>query len=251
MSGVPRFPQRSLEDCLIYGSLPGLYHESEEEWSATLSAYVDLYVENEIRQENILDDMGAFVRFLRLAALESGQCVNFTKLAGAVGVAVNTLRNFYQVLEDTYVGIRIQAFGRSRKRTLKAPRFLFFDLGVRHTLAELPLGDVLLKLDPGHIFEQSVLIELYYRCACLGPGHKLSTWQTATGAEVDAVVETPNETLPIEVKWTDRPSARDARHVEAFLDRHKDLADRGYVVCRCPRPQKLTDRVTALPWDRF
>ncbi len=251
MSGTSRFPRRTLEDCLVYGSLPGRYHEEPGEWSETLAAYVDLYIENEIRQEHVVEDMGAFVRFLRLAALESGQCVNFTKLAGAVGVAVNTLRNFYQVLEDTYVGIRIKPFGRSRKRTLQAPRFLLFDLGVRHTLAELPLGDTLLKFDAGHIFEQWVLTELYYRCKSLGAGHKLSTWQTATGAEVDAIVETPDATIPIEVKWTDKPSPRDARHVETFLNHHGNTADRGYVVCRCPHKQKLTERVTALPWDRF
>jgi len=251
MTGTPRFPRRDLEDCLIFGSLPGLYQEQPGEWRETLSAYVDLYIENEIRQENIVEDMGAFARFLRLAALESGQCVNFTKLAGAVGVAVNTLRNFYQVLEDTYVGIRVQPFGRSRKRILQAPRFLLFDLGVRHVLAELPLNDTLLKLDAGHVFEQWVMTELFYRCKCLGSEYKLSTWQTATGAEVDAVVETPETTIPIEVKWTERPSPRDARHVETFLDHHESIATRGYVVCRCPRTQKLSDRVTALPWDRF
>lgn len=70
----------------------------------------------------------AFTRFLQVAAFESGQCVNFTKLSRAVGVAANTLRNFYQVLEDTYVGIRVQPFGRSRKRILQSPRFLIFDL---------------------------------------------------------------------------------------------------------------------------
>ena len=251
MTGAPRFPQRKLADCLIFGSLPGLYHEEPGEWCETLAAYVDLYIENEIRQENIVEDMGAFARFLRLAALESGQCANFTKLAGAVGVAVNTLRNFYQVLEDTYVGIRIQPFGCSRKRTLQAPRFLLFDLGVRHVLADLPLGEALLKLDAGHIFEQWVLTELYYRCRCLGAEYKLSTWQTATGAEVDAVIETPNGAIPVEVKWTERPSPHDARHVEAFLNYHATIAHHGYVVCRCPRMQKLTDRVTALPWDRF
>ncbi len=117
-----RFSPRPLEDHLIFGSLPGLYQEAPSLWAQTLSAYAELYIENEIRQEHVVEDMGAFVRFLRLAALESGQCVNFTKLASAVGVAANTLRNFYQILEDTYVGLRIPPFGRSRKRILQAPR---------------------------------------------------------------------------------------------------------------------------------
>ncbi len=251
MAAGTKFPVRTLDDYLIFGNLPGLYHENTASWTKTLSSYAELYVENEIRQENIVGEMGAFVRFLRLAALESGQCVNFTKLAAAVGVAPNTLRNFYQVLEDTYVGIRIQPFGRSRKRILSAPRFLIFDLGVRHVLADLPLNSTLLKMDAGHIFEQWVLLELHSRCACLGKGYKLSTWSTATGAEVDAIIETPEEVLPVEVKWTESPSPRDAQHVETFLGLHSDLARRGYVVCRCAKKQQLTDNVTAIPWNEF
>lgn len=246
-----KFPERPLNDCLLFGNLPGLYHENRSSWINTLAAYVELYIENEIRQEHIVADMGAFVRFLRLAAYESGQCVNFTKLAGAVGVAVNTLRNFYQVLEDTCVGIRLPPFGRSRKKILQASRFLIFDLGVRHLLAELPLNDTLLKLDAGHIFEQWVLTELHYRCRYLGKGHKLSTWQTASGAEVDAIIETPDDVIPIEVKWTETPNRRDAQHIETFLSLHSKLVHQGYVICRCPRKQKLTDRVIALPWNQF
>lgn len=251
MPAKPTFPRRPLEQYLLFGNLPGLYREDPASWPDTLSAYAELYIENEIRQESVVADMGAFARFLRLAALESGQCVNFTKLANAVGVAANTLRNFYQVLEDTYVGIRIQPFARSRKRIIQSPRCLLFDLGVRHVLAELPLNDTLLKLDAGHIFEQWVLLELYYRSRYMGKGYGISTWSTASGAEVDAIVETPDEAIPVEVKWTENPSPRDAQHVETFIQLHSSLSHRGYVVCRCPRRQQLTGTVTAIPWDEF
>jgi predicted AAA+ superfamily ATPase len=251
MPDESRFPLRPLEDYLLYGNLPGLYREGRASWTDTIASYVELYIENEIRRENVVQDMGAFSRFLRMAALEAGQRVNYTKLAGAVGVAANTLRNFYQVLEDTYVGIRVPAFSRSRKRILQTPRFLIFDLGVRNALADLPLNAAILKLDPGHLFEQWVLGELYYRCRYAGPGYGLSTWTTATGAEVDAVIETPEAAIPVEVKWTDAPAPSDARHVETFLDLHAKTAAEGYVVCRCARRQALTKRVTALPWNEF
>jgi predicted AAA+ superfamily ATPase len=251
MPGGRAFPPRTLEQYLIFGNLPGLYREDPASWPETLSSYADLYIENEIRQEHIVADMGAFVRFLRLAALESGQCVNFTKLAGAVGVAANTLRNFYQVLEDTYVGIRIPPFARSRKRVIHSPRFLIFDPGVRHVLADLPLNSALLKLDAGHIFEQWVLLELFYRARYKGKGYGISTWLTATGAEVDAIVETPEEVIPVEVKWTENPSPRDAHHVETFIKLHADISSRGYVVCRCPERQQLTAHVMAIPWNEF
>ncbi len=246
-----RFPVRKLEDHLLYGDLPGLYHEDRGSWIETLAAYVDLYIEIEIRKENLVQDTGAFLRFLKLAAMESGHRVNYTKLASAVGVAANTLRNFFQVLEDTYVGFRIPHFSRSRKRVITAPRFLIFDVGVRHVLADLPIGPAILKMDAGHVFEQWVLAELYNRCRYSGSDHRLSTWTTATGAEVDAVVETPDGVVPVEIKWTDSPTPRDARHVETFLDLHAKEAKAGYVVCRCPHRQSLTGRVTALPWDEF
>ncbi len=246
-----KFPARDLNDYLIFGNLPGLYQEDTSSWRETLSSYVELYIENEIRQEHIVDDMGAFVRFLRLAALEAGQQVNFTKLAHTIGVAVNTLRNFYQVLEDTHAGIRIPPFGKSRKRTLQSPRFLIFDIGVRHVLAELPLNHSLLKLDAGHIFEQWVLTELYYRCRYRGKQYKVSTWRTSSGAEVDAIIETPDDIIPVEVKWTENPSPRDAKHLETFLRLHHDRSKHGYVVCRCPHRQQLTDNVIALPWHEF
>jgi predicted AAA+ superfamily ATPase len=251
MSGGHTFPTRTLEQYLTFGNLPGLYKEHPSDWPDTLSAYAELYIESEIRQEHVVADMGAFVRFLRLAALESGQCVNFSKLASDVGVAANTLRNFYQVLEDTYVGIRIQPFVRSRKRIIQSPRFLIFDLGVRHVLADLPLNNALLKLDAGHIFEQWVLLELHYRARYMGKGYGVSTWSTATGAEVDAIVETPDEAIPVEVKWTDNPSPRDAQHVETFIKLHSTMSRHGYVVCRCPTRQQLTDNVIAIPWNEF
>jgi predicted AAA+ superfamily ATPase len=245
------FPSRRLEDYLIHGNLPGLYRENRASWQATLSAYVELYIENEIRQEGVVHDMGAFVRFLRLAALASGQFANFAKLARDVGVAPNTLRNFYQVLEDTYVGVRLPPFGRTRKRVIRAPRFLFFDVGVRHILADLPLNQSLLTLQGGSIFEQWVLAELYNRCCFHGPGYRVSTWRTASGAEVDAVVETPEGAIPVEVKWTERPALRDARHLETFMDLHDNVSKTGYLICRTPTRQRLTDRILALPWDAF
>ncbi|ETR68170.1 MAG: ATPase [Candidatus Magnetoglobus multicellularis str. Araruama] len=246
-----KFPQRDLENYLLFGNLPGLFHEDVESWENTLEAYAELYIENEIRQENIVRDMGAFLRFLKIAALESGQLINTTKLAKSVGVAVNTVRNFYQVLEDTYVGIKILPFGRSKKRIISAPRFLIFDIGLRHILAELPVNKSLIQLDAGHIFEQWIMIELFYRCKLLGRGYSISTWRTKTGAEVDVIIETPEEYIPVEIKYTKSPTRSHARHIETFIHLHSDMCHKGYVVCRTPIKQQLTSKVTALPWNEF
>jgi predicted AAA+ superfamily ATPase len=246
-----KFPVRNLKDYLLYGNLPGLYAEEKSSWISTLEAYAELYIENEVRQENIVNDMGAFLRFLKLAALESGKLTNISKLAKSVGVAANTIRNFYQILEDTYVGIRILPFGKSKKRITASPRFLIFDIGLRHMLAELAINDTLLKLDAGSLFEQWIMLELYYRCKLYGNGYSISTWRTKSGAEVDVILETPEEIIPIEIKYTENPTPSEARHIETFIDLHQDMSKRGYIICRAPFKQKLTNRVIALPWSVF
>lgn len=243
------FPQRSLEDMLIYGNLPGLFSEPMASRVRTLATYAELYIEEEIRKEALVRDIGGFARFLQLAAIEAGRVVNITKLSHDCHIAVNTIKGYYQLLEDTFIGIRIPAFGRSRKRILTSPRFLFFDIGIRNALSELPLDDILLKFDPGHLFEMWVLAELWHRCQYLRPGCRLTHWRAVSGTEVDAIIEFKGRVIPVEIKWTPNPKPTDATHVERFIDIHKDFVDKGYIICRCPHPQQLTDRVLAVPWE--
>ncbi len=246
---VPPFPARSLSRTLQLGSLPGIRAERPESARATLAAYVDHYLEEEIRREALVREMGPFGAFLRLAAAESGGQINLARLSQESGVPASTLKNYYQVLVDTFVGYWIPSYSRrTRKRLLTTPRFCFFDVGVRNAAAELPQAGPLADELAGPLLEQWVAQELIARVSYRGRGSRLSFWRTSYGVEVDFVFETPRQDLPIEVKWTARPRPSDARHVETFLDEFPDRARRGLVVCRCERAQQLTDRVRAIPW---
>jgi predicted AAA+ superfamily ATPase len=250
--GRNRFPRATLDELLLFGNLPGVSMESVESRKRTLSAYVELYLEEEIRREALVRNVGAFQQFLELAALESGRTVHLTNLSKESGVPAATLNGFYQVLEDTFVGYRIPAFGAAgRKRVLTTPRFLFFDTGVRNAAARLRFTGDALKTQFGLLFENWVGLELLHRCLYAGRSHRLSFWRTVHGAEVDYVVETPDEVVPVEVKTTESPAESDARHINLFIDTYPDRARRGYVVCRCSEPRRLTDRVEAVPWERI
>jgi predicted AAA+ superfamily ATPase len=100
----------------------------------------------------------------------------------------------------------------------------------------------------GTLLAHWVGLELIARAGYAGRPHRVSFWRTTYGVEVDFVWETAREDLPIEVKWTERPRPGDARHLETFLDEFPGRARRGLLVCRCPEPQQLTDRVRAIPW---
>ncbi|MBI5382722.1 MAG: ATP-binding protein [Opitutae bacterium] len=242
------FPAAPLLERLAYGELPGVALAPEADRPDLLRSYALAHLEEEIRREALIKDWGAFLRFLQLAAIESGQVVNFARIAKDVGISPVTVKGHYQLLEDMFIGFSVPGFSRSpRKNLTSTPRFHFFDLGVRHAAAGLTPGLDAVRADPGRALEQWVGIELWKRIGYLGRG-RLHHLRSKDGAEVDFVVELDGQYTPIEVKWTERPDRNDARHVCAFLAEQKNATSLGYVICRVPRPEQLDERVIALPW---
>ncbi len=241
------FPEESLENRLAFGDLPGIADAPVEDRAELLKAFVHIHLQEEIRREGLVKDWGAFVRFLELAGAESGQLVNHSAIAQESGLSKPTIKSHYQLLEDMFVGISVPAFSKSpRKSLLSIPKFMFFDLGIRHAAAGLSPSTEIVRADPGRCFEQWVGIELWKRLQYLGAG-RLYHQRTKDGAEIDFIVETGGRLIPIEVKWSDHPTLRDARHLWTFLNENNN-APMGYIVCRCPRPLQLHEKIRAIPW---
>ncbi len=242
------FPAMELNDRLAYGALPGIVTAPVEDRAALLRSYAAIYLEEEVRREASSVNLASFARFLQLAALESGQIVNYAALARQVGITGKTIQSYYALMEDMFVGFLLPAYsGSVRQGVLSTPRFYFFDLGVRHVAGGLPPEPTLVLANPGPLLEQWVGIELWKRVGYLGEG-KLSYFRTKTGVEVDFILEHQGRLTPIEVKWTDRPDISDARHLLGFLDDHKKVAKEGLLICRCQRPLQLAPNIRALPW---
>ena len=244
----PWFPAADLLERLTFGELPGVATAPEEQRADLLRSYGSVYLEEELRREALVKDWAAFAHFLKRAAAESGQMLNYAMISKDAGVTIPTVKSYYQLLEDMFMGFRVTAFsGSPRKSLLSTERFCFFDVGVRHAAAELPLQTATVLANPGPVFEQWVGIELWKRLKYLGSG-KLHYLRTKAGAEIDFIIEREGKLTPLELKWTDNPSLTDARHLLAFLGEHPKQAKRGYLVCRCQAPLQLHDKVTALPW---
>lgn len=246
--GLDRWPAADLMTRLVWGDLPGIVSADEAARAELLRAYHMVYLAEELRREALVKDWAAFSRFLKLAAFESGQIVNYSKLAQEAGISHPTVKSHYELLEDMFVGFRVPAFsGSQRKGLLSTPRFYLFDLGVRHAAAGLtPSHDTVLA-DPGPVFEQWVGIELWKRLQYLQDGH-LSYLRTKDGAEIDFIIERGGQVVPIEVKWTQKPALNDARHLLKFLREQDSKAPHAYILCTCAYPMQLHPQVTALPW---
>lgn len=244
-------PLPDIQDFLVYGSLPAIRLEEnkvlrEEE----LSSYVNLYLEDEVRAEALVRNLGAFENFLRLAAIESGNIINFDKLSQDVGVARTTIASYYQILEDCMIAIRIEPFtnSRTRKKLVKSPKYLFFDLGLRRVVAEEP--NILPEVYFGPLFEQFVGLEIMRWIHLQTEKISLMFWRDANGPEVDWVLRYGKKLLPIEVKWTDSPSSRDAKHVALFMKDHVH-AEKGYVICQTNLSQSLDVGIEAVSWKNL
>ncbi|MBS0634725.1 MAG: ATP-binding protein [Verrucomicrobia bacterium] len=244
-------PLPEIKDLLTYGSLPAIrLEENLDVREEELSSYVDLYLEDEIRAEALVRNLGAFENFIRLAAIESGNIVNFEKISQDVGVARTTIASYYQILEDCLITFRIEPFSnsRTRKKLVKSPKYLFFDLGIRRVVAEEPA--ILPESYMGPLFEQFVGIELMRWIHVQTEKVTLMFWRDANGPEVDWVLRYGNSLLPIEVKWTDSPSFRDAKHLVLFM-RENSSAQKGYVICQTPINQKLDTNIEAISWKNL
>ncbi len=237
------------EDTLIYGSLPGIINQPERDRRDFLRSYSEIYLEEEIRAEALSRKIGAFSRFLELAAAESGTSPNVTKLSNESGVSQPAIKEFYNVLEDTLIVERVDPYLKnSRKRILSSSRYYFFDIGVRNSIARLPLDKEIINAQKGILFEHAVMLEIIRRIRALGKNYKVCFWRTAGGAEVDCVIDMGTSVIPIEIKSSKFVALSELKGLKSFLADYKKSAKHGYVITMGERKEKLAENITALPW---
>lgn len=240
----------NIEMLLLFGSLPQIVLQDDlEVQEENLEAYVSLFLDEEIRVEAAMRNVGTFAQFLHLAAAESGKALNFEKISQDIGISRNTISSYYQILEDCLIGERIEPISHSetRKRLVKTPKYLLFDLGIRRVSAKL--GTRLSSEMMGNLFEEYIGLEIRRLIRLLAPRASLHFWRDANGPEVDWVVEQHGEYLPFEVKWTYKPVLSQSNHLHLFLKEYP--AKKGYIVCRIPYRQKLSNVVDAIPWQEI
>jgi len=247
----PEFPSTRLDEILLYGSLPGIVKEKNlSDREVDLASYVEAYLEEEVRAEALVRNLGSFARFLEYAGLESGKIVNFRALSQEIGISHTTIMAYFEILKDCLIAEFIEPITKSatRKKLTKANKFLLFDLGVRRICAEEGIN--LSRTRLGEIFEQYIGLELIRMAHLQTPIAKIRFWRDPDGPEVDWVIEKNNEYIPIEVKYSSTPKAKDVKHLRVFLDEYPE-AKQAYLICQTPRKIKLADKIYAWPWQEL
>ena len=231
-----------LEVFLQWGTLPSVLNESDPVLrEAYLKTYVGTYLDEELRKEANIRNLSGFARFLELAAAENGQLVNYSKLAKSAGVADVTVKEYFQILNDTLLAYHIPAWSYSKREQLQiAPKNYIFDNGVVNAL----LGE--LRSTPnrstyrfGRLFENFVLGQIVQYKSKQDCNAKIYHYRQKKGKEIDFILQKNPHSAPVavEIKSTSSPSVKDVNQLLDFGSTYP----KSKLICICNTPEDYID----------
>ena len=214
----PEVTDFQLDRAVQNGMIPRHYMVPDA--TKRLKGYVEVYLNEEIREEGEVRELDAFERFMEVAAFSDGEMLNYSNIASDCGVSVKTVQSYFQILYDTLIGHEIPAYRKAVKRKIvQAPRFYYFDVG----LANYLMGRHSLKRgtdDYGHAFEHLVMQEIIAYKGYNDKQDVISYWRTYDKKEVDAVIG--DAKVAIEIKSSEQVKTKYKAGLRAFKEEHPD-----------------------------
>ena len=214
-----------LQRILLFGTLPmAVTGDNPKEY---LRTYTETYLVQEVQAEALTRNLGAFARFLEIAARQNAQVTNSTGIARDASINRRTVQNHFDILTDTLLGYWLPAWKlKSATKQVRQSKFYFFDCGVARALTgRLPYPPVAEELGP--LLETFVLNELRACLSYSSRHYPLYFWRNYDGTEVDVLCETAAGFVAIEIK----ASARWDKRFNRGLHRVRDTLGKGKTTC--------------------
>ena len=207
-------PDFDFERAINNGMLPR--HYTTDKPQRRMQAYIGDYLNEEIRAEALSRNLLSFTRFMEIAAQCNGEMLVYKNIATDCGVSANTIKEYFNILEQTMVGYLINGFSATKKRrAIVAPKFYYFDVGIVNYLLKrnnLSRGTD----DYGKAFEHFLMQEIIAYIGYNFLEEKITYWRTTGGYEVDCIVG--NGHVAIEFKSCEEVKSRHAKGLKAFQE---------------------------------
>lgn len=233
-----------LDKALNNGLLPRHYLSSNSK--KLMDAYIGNYLNDEIVAEAKIRNVQAFSQFLRAAAFSNAEQVNYSNIASDCGVSHNTIREYFQILEDTLIGRFVPVYQKKPKRkVIQSPKFYFFDLGIPNNLLKRGI------IEPGteafgHVFEHFIYQELHAHSKYSELDYSISYWRTVSQIEVDFILG--DNQVSIEVKGTDNVNSKHLKGLRSFSEEY--VTQKQILVSLDPIERMVGD-IHLMPWRVF
>jgi len=228
-----------------HGLIPQHYYSNFPD--RFLESYVLDYLSHEIKAEAIVRNVPAFHRFLEVAAISNSEIINFSSIARDCGVSSVTVKDYFQILQDTLLGFMLHPFTKKVKRTpLESSKFYFFDMGITRALRRMLViqeGSV----EFGHFFEHFILMEIraflsYHHCY-----KNIYFWRTNCGKEVDLVIGEAE--WAIEIKTSRQKSMKDFKGLLSFGE---EFPGAKLIAITFDDTKRIIDnKIEVFPWREF
>jgi predicted AAA+ superfamily ATPase len=214
---------------------------SRRDW---FRAYIDTYLERDVRQLASIEYLVDYRRLMRAVSLRTGNLMNQADLARDVALAPSTAQRYLNLMEVSYQLVRLESYSVSRtKRLTKSPKAYWSDTGLSLEVAG--------EAEPrGAHLENLVFTDLLAWRDYGERRAQILYWRTTKGAEVDFVIEHDADILPVEVKSSNRVGLGDAKNLRVFLDEYSRRAKGGLLLYDGDEVFWLTDRILVVPWWR-
>ncbi|MCC6127914.1 MAG: ATP-binding protein, partial [Chlamydiae bacterium] len=204
-----------LKKSLSYGHLPTIYSQDVDP-QKYLASYIHVYLREEVMQEGLTRNAGAFARFLQIASFSQGTLVNTTEVARETGIERKTVEEYFQILEDLLLATRLSVFTKKAKRKMIThTKFYYFDVGVYRNLRPMGPFDRPEEAE-GPALESLLFQELQAINHYFDLGYELFFWRTVDQLEVDFILYGPKGLIGFEIKRSAQISPNDLKGLKAF-----------------------------------
>ena len=192
---------QSIDHNLFHGFYPRILTKGStpRRW---LNAYIETYIEKDIRQLMEIKNRDRFLRFISLCAGNVGSLLNLSRIATDCSISVPTAKSWLSVLQASYICFTLQPHSSNfRKRIVKTPKLYFYDVGLACRLLGIQ-EESQIKTHPlrGSLFENMVVTDLLKTRLNQGIDPSMFFWRDSAGLEIDLILEDGNNLQPIEIK---------------------------------------------------
>jgi predicted AAA+ superfamily ATPase len=240
--------QMDTKRCLEIGTLPEVYLAGKsKETVRLLQSYAANYLKEEIKAEALTRNLESFARFLQECSLNIGQFIDYTKLSNRAKISRHACPRYFEILEDTMVGMRIFPLPLEEGigDLVKHPKFFFFDNGIYNGL----LGNFTASPDRiGALAEQLVYSQLLHSSWAAEKHLEVFSFRERSGFEVDFVVKIEGKSFGIEVKANDDIDLDDLDGLKYLTN--IDSSTSGLFVFHMGTKEQKLGSIWSLPWQK-
>ncbi|MDO4284113.1 MAG: ATP-binding protein [Eubacteriales bacterium] len=243
-------PYEQIWEIIHRGSMPELCAHPEFQWQMYYGAYVNAYIEKDVRSLAQVGDEVKFTRFLAVLASRVGQLLNLQSVAGEVGISQPTAERWLSILSASHIVYLLKPYANNlTSRAVKTPKLYFTDTGLACYLTKWNTPEVIRNgAMAGAFFENFVVAEVlksYYNYGILEP--PLYFYRDKEKREIDLLIEENGTLYPLEIKKHADPTPSDLAHF-VVLDK---IAGRkrgtGGVICLYDRLATLRGEDRVIP----